>query len=68
MLGGMFLQDINSMISNGISHIKLGTNGSSWLSLVIQIMELQTKEAVVIDVVGTVKAAGQWQAINVPFS
>ena len=68
MLLGMFLQDRNSMISDGISDIKLGTDGGSWLSFIIEIMEFQAEEAVVINVIGTVKASGQGQSVNMPFT
>ena len=59
MLLGMFLQDRNSMIGNGVSHIKLGINRSSRLSFVIKIMKFKPEETMVVDVVGTVKPSGQ---------
>ncbi len=68
MLLGMFLQDINGMIGDGVSHVKLRTDRCGRLSLVIEIMEFQAEETMVIDVVGTVKASSQRQAVNMPFT
>ena len=55
------------MICNSICGVKLGVDGRSRLFFVMKRMEFQTEEAVVVNIIGTVKASGQRQAVNMPF-
>jgi len=56
------------MVGYGVGDVKLRADRRRGLPLVIKIMEFKAKETVVVNVIGTVKAIGEGQTVDMPFA
>jgi hypothetical protein len=60
VLLGMLLQGVDGMVGDCVGDVKLRTDRGGRLLFVVEIMGLEAKEPVVVDVVRAVEAIGQW--------